>query len=165
MSSASQSLSHYDNNSLSSAKGMGFAVIVSQWNQKITFSLRDACVDTLLKYGAKKEDIDIFSVPGSFELSTAAAHFARSNKYSAIICLGCVIQGETKHFNYICSAISNGITQVGVQNLKPCIFGVLTCDTQQQALDRSGGKYGNKGVEAAATAIEMANLFKNNPVA
>jgi len=114
----------------------------------------------LLKYGAREADVSSYTVPGSFELTSGADILLKSLNLDAVICLGCVIQGETKHFDFICNAVANGITNVAVKYSKPVIFGVLTTDNQQQAIDRAGGKHGNKGDEAAITAIKMADLAK-----
>lgn len=138
--------------------GKRFAVIVSEWNEEVTESLYSGALETLLQQGAKPENILRKNVPGSFELTLAAQWMAQQEDIDAVICLGCVIQGETRHFDFICSAVSGGLTQVGLKYNKPVIFGVLTPDTQQQAFDRAGGKYGNKGDEAAITAIKMLNF-------
>lgn len=132
-----------------------FAVIVSEWNEEVTESLYNGAVETLVKYGVKKENIIRKNVPGSFELSLAAQWMAEKADINAVICLGCVIQGETRHFDFICDAVAQGLTHVSLKFNKPVIFGVLTPNTQQQALDRAGGKHGNKGDEAAITAIKM----------
>lgn len=138
---------------------MRFGIAVSQWNPAITAALYKGAVETLLKAGAKKKNIRTIQVPGSFELSHGAQVLASSKKKpDAVICLGCVIQGETRHFEFICNAVANGITQVSILYNLPVVFGVLTTDSLQQAKDRSGGKHGNKGVEAAVTALQMAAL-------
>lgn len=143
---------------LQTAAKMRFAIAVSQWNSEVTYALRDGALSTLLENGANSNDIEVFEVPGSFELSAAAEMLAQTRRFDAVICLGCVIQGETRHFDFICNAVANGIAQVGIKHAMPVIFGVLTTNTMQQALDRSGGKHGNKGIEAAATAISMVAL-------
>lgn len=140
------------------ATGKSFAVVVSEWNTEVTGALKKGAVDTLVELGAKEEDIQIEYVPGTFELPLGAHLFAENTDVHAIICLGCVIQGETRHFDFICQAAAQGIMQVGLDYSVPVIFGVLTTDTQEQAMDRAGGKHGNKGVEAAVTAVKMANL-------
>ena len=134
---------------------MRFGIVVSAWNSEVTESLFKAAQETLINAGAFSKDIIRKNVPGSFELPLGAKFLLDSIKPDAVICLGCVIQGETRHFEFICQAVSKGIMDLGLQYSKPVIFGVLTTDTLQQALDRSGGKYGNKGVEAALTAIQM----------
>jgi len=131
------------------------AVVVSEWNEEVTESLYQGAMETLLLHGIKKENIIRKNVPGSFELTLAAQWMAVEDNIDAVICLGCVIQGETRHFDFICDAVANGITNVAIKYNKPVIFGVLTTENQKQALDRSGGKHGNKGDEAAITAVKM----------
>ncbi|MBC8109916.1 MAG: 6,7-dimethyl-8-ribityllumazine synthase [Verrucomicrobia bacterium] len=135
-----------------------FAVIVSEWNTEVTEKLFEGAFQTLVKQGAKPENIIRKDVPGSYELSLAAQKMAQIPEIDAVICLGCVIQGETRHFEFICQAVAQGLTQVALKYDKPVIFGVLTPDTQAQALDRAGGKHGNKGDEAAITAIKMLSF-------
>jgi len=135
-----------------------FALIVSEWNEQITESLYEAAYNTLMEYGATRENIIRKNVPGSFELSLASQKMAQKDDVDAILCLGCVIQGETRHFEFICQSVSQGLKDVALKFDKPVIFGVLTTDTTQQALDRAGGKHGNKGDEAAMTAIKMLNF-------
>lgn len=135
-----------------------FAIIVAEWNEEITGSLYESAVATLLEHGVKNENIIRKNVPGTFELSLASLWMAKEKKIDAVICLGCVIQGETPHFDYICQAVAYGITEAGLKSEKPVIFGVLTTLNKQQALDRAGGKYGNKGEEAALTAIKMLSF-------
>ena len=135
-----------------------FAIVVAEWNEEITESLYDGAVTSLKAHGVKKENIIRKNVPGSFELSLGALWMAEEKKIDAVICLGCVIQGDTPHFDYICQAVAYGITQAGLKTRKPVIFGVITTLNQQQALDRAGGKLGNKGEEAALTAIKMLNF-------
>lgn len=131
------------------------AVVVSEWNSEITEALYSGAFDTLLHYGILREKIVRKTVPGSFELSLGAQWMAQKAEVDAVICLGCVIQGDTKHFDFICQAVSQGLTDVSLKYNKPVVFGVLTPNTHQQALDRAGGKHGNKGNEAAVTAIKM----------
>ncbi|MEL7532930.1 MAG: 6,7-dimethyl-8-ribityllumazine synthase [Bacteroidota bacterium] len=133
------------------------AIIVSKWNSKITEALKMGALSVLKEAGV--EDIQVHYVPGSYELTTGA-DFALSHhpELDGVICLGCVIQGETRHFDFICDAVANGITNVSLKHEKPVIFGVLTPDTQKQADDRAGGKYGNKGEEAAVALLEMVDL-------
>lgn len=135
-------------------------IVVAEWNSEVTEALYSAALDTLLKNGVKKENILRRTVPGTFELSLGAQWLAAKPEIDAVISLGCVIQGETKHFDFICQAVSYGLTEVGLKYNKPVIFGVLTTDNQQQALDRAGGKHGNKGDEAAITAIKMLGFEK-----
>jgi 6,7-dimethyl-8-ribityllumazine synthase len=159
MSSAHQSLSTLPKN-LPSAEPFQFGIVVSEWNEEITNALLNGAIEALTLAGTKKENITVKYVPGSFELTTGASLLLNEKKWDAIICLGCVIQGETRHFDFICDAVANGITQLSIQYNKPVIFGVLTPNTMQQAIDRAGGKYGNKGFEAGVTAIKMADLFR-----
>ncbi|RLA58616.1 MAG: 6,7-dimethyl-8-ribityllumazine synthase [Epsilonproteobacteria bacterium] len=155
MASSQKNLSNYNTSNIGDPGIKKFGVVVSEWNSEVTDALYSGAVDTLLKHGVKREHIKRKSVPGSFELSLGAQWMAADPNIDAVICLGCVIHGETRHFEFICQAISQGITQVALKFDKPVIFGVLTTDTHQQALDRAGGKHGNKGDEAAATAIKM----------
>ncbi len=155
-----KNLSHHEEN-VPGARGMRFGIVVSDWNSDITYALLDGATNTLKKYGALKKDVIIKHVPGSFELTLGGQFLAEYEDLDAIICLGCVIQGETPHFTYICQGVTYGITQLNLDYNIPFIFGVLTTDTRQQAVDRSGGKYGNKGDEAAVTAIRMAALQRS----
>ena len=132
-----------------------FAIVVAEWNDEITDALYESAVTSLKSHGVTAENILKKSVPGTFELSLAALWMGEKKDIDAVICLGCVIQGETPHFDYICQAVAYGITEAGLKTRKPVIFGVLTTLNKQQALDRAGGKYGNKGEEAALTAIKM----------
>ncbi len=132
-----------------------FALVVAEWNEEITDALRQSAYDTLLQLGARKSNIETAWVPGSFELPLKAQQLAERKEIDAVICLGCVIQGETAHFDYICQGVAYGIMKVMLKANKPIAFGVLTTLTQKQAEDRAGGKYGNKGEEAALTAVKM----------
>lgn len=161
MASNLKSLSDFSHIDVPSAKGYKFGIIVSQWNAQITGSLYEGAYLALLKHGVLEEDITTVKVPGSFELTSGADILLAQIKVDAVICLGCVIQGETPHFTFICDAVANGVTNVSIKHNKPVIFGVLTTDNLQQALDRSGGKHGNKGEEAAITAIMMAEIKSN----
>jgi len=158
LASALKNLSSYDANSVPSAEGMRFAIVVSEWNTEITEALTLGAKETLLKFGASESDIVRRNVPGSFELTLGAQLMAERKEFDAIICIGVVIQGETKHFDFICDAVAKGITDLNMKYNVPVIFGVLTPNTMQQALDRAGGIHGNKGDEAAITAIKMAAL-------
>lgn len=155
MSSVYKNLSVFENAFIPDASEMRFAIVVAEWNTTITSALYDGAYLALLKHGAKSENIKKMNVPGSFELTGGARFFAEDPQTDAVICLGCVIQGETRHFDFICMAVANGLTQLSILFTKPFIFGVLTTDTQEQAIARSGGKHGNKGTEAAITAIKM----------
>jgi len=158
MASHLASLSGYDINSVPDAGKMKFGIVVSEWHKDVTSLLLDGSITTLKKHGAKEENIIIRYVPGSFELTLGAKLFADNTYVDAVILLGCVIQGETRHFDYICQSITQGITRLNMKYSKPFIFGVLTTDSLQQSFDRAGGKHGNKGVEAAIAAIKMIAL-------
>lgn len=158
MSSANKNLSQHRSNNMDDISTKKFAIIVSEWNEEVTEALYEGAFSTLLRYGAKKEHLIRKNVPGSFELTLAAQWLAQKNEIDAVICLGCVIQGETRHFDFICHAVADGITNVGLKYNKPVIFGVLTPNNQKQAIDRAGGKHGNKGDEAAVAAIKMLSL-------
>jgi 6,7-dimethyl-8-ribityllumazine synthase len=155
MASSLKNLSDYSSNNLIDVSSKRFAVVVSEWNEEVTESLYSGAYQTLIQHGVKPENILRKQVPGSFELTLGAQWCAQQEQVDAVLCLGCVIQGETRHFDFICNAVAQGITQVNLKFNKPVIFGVLTTQTQQQALDRAGGKHGNKGDEAAITAIKM----------
>ncbi|MFC3879638.1 6,7-dimethyl-8-ribityllumazine synthase [Algoriphagus namhaensis] len=155
MATSLKSLSDHSSKNIRNVSDRTFGIIVSEWNEEVTESLFSGAYQTLLDHGVKKENIFRKNVPGSFELSLASQWMAQEEGIDAVICLGCVIQGETKHFDFICDAVAHGITNVSLKYNKPVIFGVLTPNTQQQALDRAGGKHGNKGDEAAITAIKM----------
>ncbi|HOP58407.1 MAG TPA: 6,7-dimethyl-8-ribityllumazine synthase [Bacteroidales bacterium] len=155
---ATTNLSENNNNDIPVADGMRFGVVVSEWNSEITDKLLDGVLNTLKKHGTKEDNIRVIHVPGSFELTAGARLLAEKKDYDAIICLGCVIQGETPHFTYICQGVTQGITQLNIDYGIPFIFGVLTTNTLQEAKDRAGGIHGNKGDEAAVTAIKMAAL-------
>lgn len=153
-----KSLSDFSHLEIPSAQAYKFGIVVSQWNASITNKLLQGAIDYLINKGALSENIQVVSVPGSYELTSGADILYRDSGIDAIICLGCVIQGETRHFEFICQAVAQGLTHVAIKYNKPVIFGVLTTDNQEQALDRAGGNHGNKGEEAAATAIQMASL-------
>jgi len=155
MSSSLKNLSEYSAENIGNIEDKKFAIVVAEWNSQVTDALYEGAKSTLLKQGAKEENILKRSVPGSFELTLGAQWMAQRSQVDAVICLGCVIQGETRHFDFICNAVAIGLTEVGLKFNKPVIFGVLTPDTLEQALDRAGGKHGNKGDEAAITAIKM----------
>jgi 6,7-dimethyl-8-ribityllumazine synthase len=155
---ATINLSGYDPGKVPSAAELRFGIVVSEWNNEITMALLDGAVKTLKKHEVAESNIIIKHVPGSFELTLGAQFIAEYDDVDAVICLGCVIQGETPHFNYICQSVTQGITQLNLEYNIPFVFGVLTTLDQQQAIDRSGGKLGNKGDEAAVTAIKMAIL-------
>jgi len=158
MATSLKNLSRYDKASLPSVVNYKFGIIISEWNHEITDSLYQGAYTTLLKNGATESNIISKLVPGSFELPMGAHFLIEYEQVDAVICLGCLIQGETRHFEFICQAVSQGIQQLNLEKNIPVIFGVLTTDTYQQAKDRSGGKHGNKGIEAAVAAIKMVVL-------
>ena len=153
-----KNLSDYDIKSVPSAGEMKFGIVTAEWNREITESLLKGAYATLLKHGAKEKNILKKYVPGTVELTLGAQFMAEYADLDAIICLGCVIQGETRHFDFVCQSVTHGITELNLEHNIPFIFGVLTTDNLQQAKDRAGGKHGNKGDEAAVTAIKMAQL-------
>jgi 6,7-dimethyl-8-ribityllumazine synthase len=151
-------LSVLDPGSVPDASDMRFGIVVSDWNSKITWALLEGALSTLKQHGTNSKNIVVKHVPGSFELTLGAQFLAEYDDLDAVICLGCVIQGETPHFTCICQSVTQGITQLNMEYNIPFIFGVLTTNTDQQAVDRAGGILGNKGDEAAVTAIKMAAL-------
>ena len=153
-------LSEYDLNSVPSAKGMRFGIVVSEWNNNITGALLQGAFDTLTKHGADKEDITVMTVPGSFELVFGAAQMVKSGKMDAVIAIGCVVRGDTPHFDYICEGTTQGLASLNEKYDVPVIYGLLTCNNMEQAQDRAGGVLGNKGYECAVTAIKMVDYFK-----
>ena len=155
---STKNLSVYDPDVIPDASEMRFGIVVADWNRDITNALLEGAVKTLKKQGVTDEDINIKHVPGTFELTLGAQFMAEYDDLDAVICLGCVIQGETPHFTYICQGVAQGITQLNMEYNIPFIFGVLTTNDLQQASDRAGGRLGNKGDEAAITAIRMAAL-------
>ncbi len=155
---ATKNLSAYSPETIPSAKDMKFGIVIAEWNEEITETLYQGAFNTLVKHGAKKENIIRANVPGSFELTKGAHYFARYSDVDAVIMIGAVIQGETRHFDFICQGVTQGCTDLNLQFNIPFIFGVLTTNNLQQAKDRAGGKLGNKGDEAAITAIKMVDL-------
>lgn len=151
-------LSDYDLNLVPNAENMKFGIVVSEWNNNITGALLEGTIKTLEKHGTKKENIIVKSVPGSFELTFGANQLMEYCEVDAIIVLGCVIKGDTPHFDYVCMGVTQGITQLNANGDIPVIFGLLTTNTLEQAQDRSGGKLGNKGDECAITAIKMIDF-------
>jgi 6,7-dimethyl-8-ribityllumazine synthase len=142
------------------AEGFRFAIVVSRWNDFLTSKLVEGSLDALESLGAEEKSIEIFKVPGSFELPVVAKKVCESKKFDAVICLGVVIRGQTPHFEYVAGEAAKGIGQVGMQFGIPVMFGVITAETLEQAIDRSGVKAGNKGFEAAMSAVELVNLYK-----
>lgn len=157
MTKKNTNLSHFNKDEVPNAKGLTFGIVVSEWNVNITEGLYNGTADALIECGANSNDIVRYNVPGSYEL-VFGAKIAAKNKPDAIICLGSVIQGETKHFDFVCNAVAMGIKDLNISLDIPVIFGVLTDNTMDQAKNRSGGKYGNKGIESAITAIKMTVL-------
>jgi 6,7-dimethyl-8-ribityllumazine synthase len=158
MSSSLKNLSDHDPAQIPDGSQMKFGIVVSEWNEEITAALLEGTLNTLKKHGVRKENIDVKMVPGSFELPYGARIVAEQFAPHCVICLGCVIRGETSHFDYICQGVTRGITELNLDYDIPFIFGVLTTENVQQAKDRAGGKHGNKGDEAAVTALKMAAL-------
>ena len=142
------------------AKGMKFGIVASRFNDFICGRLIEGTIDALIRAGAEEKDIVIYKVPGSFELPLTAKKLAKSGRFDAVICLGAIIRGATPHFEYISAEVSKGIAVVGLETEVPVVFGVLTTDTIEQAIERAGTKSGNKGADAAMTAIEIVDLFK-----
>jgi len=151
-------LSAYDPETVPDARKMRFGIVVADWNHEVTNALLDGATTTLKMHGATEKNIVVRHVPGSFELTLGAQFLAEYDDLDAVICLGCIIQGETPHFNYLCQGVTQGITQLNLEYNIPFIFGVLTTLDLDQALERAGGRLGNKGAEAAITAIKMAAL-------
>jgi 6,7-dimethyl-8-ribityllumazine synthase len=154
-------LSQYDVNQLPSADVLGrqrYAIVVADWNSEITYAMAQGAIDTFSKHGVDEENIDVLHVPGTVELTYGAARLMKEERVDAVVVIGCVIQGETPHFDYVCQSVTQGVAMLNAQGKVPVIFSVLTVLNRQQALDRCGGKLGNKGVEGAYTAIRMANL-------
>jgi 6,7-dimethyl-8-ribityllumazine synthase len=137
-----------------------YAVIAAKFNAEIVDKLLAGAVTTLRKQGVSDEAVEIYRVPGAFELPFLAKHLAQSKRYEAVICLGAVIRGDTDHYDYVCQAATHGILQAGMETGVPVIFGVLTCETDEQALERAGGAHGNKGADAAMAALEMVQLLQ-----
>jgi len=157
-----KNLSEYDVNSMPSTEVLAsqhYAIAVADWNSDITYTLLDGAYHTLIQHGVKPENIKVVHVPGAFELTFAAKKLATATNFAAVITLGCVIQGDTPHFDYVCQGVTYGVAKLNANPQScPVIFGVLTTNTLQQSLDRAGGIHGNKGTEAAVTAIKMANI-------
>ncbi len=142
------------------ASGKKIGIVVSRFNEFITSKLIDGAVDTLVRHGVQEDDIDVIWVPGSFEIPAVASRVAMKKKHNAVICLGCIIRGDTPHFDYIAAEVSKGVASVSLESEMPVVFGVLTTDTIEQAIERAGTKAGNKGADAAMTAIELMDLYR-----
>ena len=158
MATVLKNLSDYDAGKVPSGRGKRFAIITAEWNSEITFALRDGAVATLKKHQVADADIELVYVPGTFELTLGAQWSGSRENIDAVICIGCVIRGETPHFDYICQGVTYGLTELNISLDKPVIFGVLTTNNLEQAQERAGGKHGNKGDEAAVTALKMLAL-------
>lgn len=158
MASALKNLSEYDESTIPSAEPFVFGIIVSEWNPEVTHALFEGCFDTLVKHGAQADKIHVMQVPGSFELPVAARIMNSRHSCDAVICLGCVIRGETRHDEYINHAVATGLMNLSITSGRPFIFGLLTTENLDQAKERAGGVHGNKGIEAAITAVRMAAL-------
>lgn len=148
--------------SLLSAEGFRFAIVVARFNEIVTRPLLEGALDTFKRYSVKEEDIDVVWVPGSFEIGLVAERLGKSKKYQAILCIGAVVRGDTTHYDSVANSAASGVLSAGLNTGVPCVFGVLTTEDMDQALNRAGGKAGNKGSEAALTAIEMASLFEHH---
>jgi 6,7-dimethyl-8-ribityllumazine synthase len=148
---------------LPDGKSFKVGIVVAQWNPDVTSALLAGAKETLKEAGVLEKNIEVIEVPGSFELPWGARHLLTSEKKDAILCLGCIIKGETKHDDYIANAVASGIMQLGLTSGVPIIFGVVTTNTPEQALDRAGGKHGNKGAEAAATGLQLARIHRGDP--
>lgn len=155
MASSLHNLSDYNVHSVPDATGMRVGIVVSEWNEKITGALLDGACKTLMKHGVREESINIKTVPGSFELIYGAARFVSSGLVDVVIAIGCVIRGDTPHFDYICQGVTQGLADLNKEGKIPVIYGLLTCNTLEQAQERCGGMLGNKGDECAVTAIKM----------
>ena len=160
MATEMHNLSQYDPTKIASGEGRKVGIVYAEWNSDITYALRDGAIKTLKENGVKADDITIASVPGSFELIFGASQMVKSGKYDAVIAIGCVIRGDTPHFDYICEGVTAGLSQLNVTYDIPVIFGLITTNTLLQAQERSGGRLGNKGDECAVTALQMMAQFK-----
>ena len=155
-----KNLSSYDPNTTPNGKGYKVGIVYAEWNSDITYALRDGAIGTLVKNGVEVENIDTVQVPGSFELIFGASQMVKSGKYDAVIAIGCVIRGDTPHFDYICEGVTAGLSKLNVEYDVPVIFGLITTNNHLQAQERSGGRLGNKGDECAVTALQMMAAFK-----
>ncbi len=158
---ATVNLSDYKPLEINNAGSFRIGIVVSEWNNFVTFNLRDGAVEVLKKEGVKEENIKIFQVPGAFELNFAAMQLCKEGIFDAVIAIGCVIRGETAHFDYVCSAVAQGIKDCNILTEVPAIFCLLTDDTKEQSTARSGGSLGNKGIEAGVTALQMIQFKKS----
>ncbi len=161
MATENKNLSNYDKSTIPNTNGLRFGIVVSEWNEQVTNGLFKGALEVLIDNGVSQADIVKWSVPGSFELIYGCKKMVETQQVDAVIAIGCVIQGETKHFDFVCEGVTQGIKDLNIQYDIPVIFCVLTDNTLQQSIDRSGGKHGNKGTEAGITAIKMADLKRN----
>ena len=160
MATAFHNLSDYDIESVPSARGMRFGIVVSEWNKEVTGGLLQGACSTLLKHDVQERDITVMTVPGSFELVYGASRMVKSQRFDAVIAIGCVVRGDTPHFDYICQGTTQGLAELNREGNVPVIYGLLTCNDMQQAEARSGGMLGNKGDECAITAIKMVDFAR-----
>lgn len=160
MATANTNLSKYDISTIPNGADFRIGIVVSEWNSSITFNLLKGAKETLLKHGVKEDNIFVHLTPGSFELPLGAQFLLENSNIDGVIALGSVIQGETKHFDFVCNGVAQGVKDVSLKYNKPVIFGVLTDNTMQQAEDRSGGRHGNKGIECAVACLKMIKLQK-----
>lgn len=158
MATVLHNLSEYNPKEVPSGHDVRIGIVVAEWNREITHKLAAGAIETLVKHNVAKQDIHLHHVPGSFELTKGADWLAQSRQVDAVICIGCVIRGETPHFDYICQGVTQGITQLNLKHPIPFIFGILTTENKEQAEERAGGKHGNKGVEAAVSALKMVQM-------
>jgi len=158
MATENKNLSNYDKSTIPNTNGLRFGIVVSEWNEQVTDGLFRGALEALTDNGVSQDDIVKWEVPGSFELIYGCKKMVETQKVDAVIAIGCVIQGETKHFDFVCEGVTQGIKDLNIQQDIPVIFCVLTDNNLQQSIDRSGGKHGNKGTEAGITAIKMADL-------
>ena len=162
MATVFHNLSSYDPEKVPNGVDMKIGIVVSEWNEEVTGKLLEGALNTLVKHGVKEENIITDFVPGSFELIFGTKHLVENTDINAVIALGCVVKGDTPHFDYVCSGVTQGIADMNVRYDIPFIFGLLTTDTMQQALDRAGGRHGNKGDECAITALKMIDFYRRN---
>jgi 6,7-dimethyl-8-ribityllumazine synthase len=158
MSSVAKNLNNFREDGLLPIPGKRIAILTAEWNEEVTFAMRDGAIEFLSGYGVAEEDLIVRQVPGSFELVFGANRILENENVDGVIVIGCVIQGETPHFTFISQAVASSIAELNIRHNKPVIFGVLTTLNQEQAMDRAGGKHGNKGIEAAATLIKVLNF-------
>ena len=158
MATVLKNLSDYDAGSVPGGKGKRIALVVAEWNSDVTFRLRDGAISSLKKHGVNENDIAVHYVPGAFELTLGAEWCGTDENTDAVICIGCVIKGDTPHFDFICQGVTYGLTELNISLSKPVIFAVLTTNNLEQAMQRAGGVHGNKGDEAAVTALKMLGL-------